>query len=503
MQTETPRPTLFEINTRVYLNELSKKLNKQVSFVDVPDSLLLDLANKGFDFIWFLGVWQIGAVGKNVSRTTKAWQESFRNCLPDLNQNDITGSPFAVQSYEVDSFLGGPESLAKLRKRMQAFNLKLCLDFVPNHTAIDNPWVVNNPDFYMQGSEVDLQAQPENYIKIKSKKEEQVFAYGRDPYFSGWPDTLQLNYFNSKFQTEMKAILKKIASQCDALRCDMAMLVISHVFKKTWGDRTALGNKNLVESDFWPNAINEVKSSNPEFKFIAEAYWELEWELQQQGFDYTYDKRLYDRLAHENAMVVNSHLQADWDYSQKMVRFLENHDEKRAAEVFFTEKQCAAAVITFFAPGLLFFHEGQFEGWKKHASVHLNRRPNEETTVSLLNFYASLLHSLKNPEIKTSSYQILHARQPYENDDSFKQFVCALRISKNGQANLAVVNYGPSQAQCFLPLPLPEINNKTVTLNDKLGPNNYEREGSKLTSEGLYLNMQPWGYHLFEISIQQ
>ncbi|MBY0327739.1 MAG: hypothetical protein K2Q30_12525, partial [Gemmataceae bacterium] len=181
MQTETPRPTLFEINTRVYLNELSKKLNKTASLDDVPDSLLLDLANKGFDFIWFLGVWQIGAVGKDVSRTTKAWQESFRNCLPDLNQNDITGSPFAVQSYEVDSILGGPESLAKLRKRMQAFNLKLCLDFVPNHTAIDNPWVVNNPDFYMQGSEVDLQAQPENYIKIKSKKEEQVFAYGRDP----------------------------------------------------------------------------------------------------------------------------------------------------------------------------------------------------------------------------------------------------------------------------------------------------------------------------------
>ena len=60
MQTETPRPSLFEINTRVYLNELSKKLNKQASFVDVPDSLLLDLANKGFDFIWFLGVWQIG-----------------------------------------------------------------------------------------------------------------------------------------------------------------------------------------------------------------------------------------------------------------------------------------------------------------------------------------------------------------------------------------------------------------------------------------------------------
>jgi hypothetical protein len=503
MPIEPPRPTLFEINTRVYLNELSKKLNKTASLDDVPDSLLLDLANKGFDFLWFLGVWQIGLAGKNVSRSTEAWQQSFRNCLPDLTQADITGSPFAIKGYEVDSILGGPEALARLRKRMQAFNLKLCLDFVPNHTALDHPWVETNPDFYMQGSEVDLQAQPENYIKIKSKKGEQVFAYGRDPYFSGWPDTLQLNYFNAKFQTEMKSVLKKIASQCDALRCDMAMLVLSHVFKKTWGTRTAHGNNNHSENDFWSSAIKEVKSLRPEFKFIAEAYWDLEWELQQQGFDYTYDKRLYDRLAHENAMVVNLHLQADWEYSQKMVRFLENHDEKRAADVFFTEKQCAAAVITFFAPGLLFFHEGQFEGWKKHASVHLNRRPEEKTSEALMSFYTALLISLKNPEIKTSAFHLLYAKQPYENDISFKQFVCALRISKNGKANLAIVNYGPSQAQCFLPLPLPEINNKTVTLNDKLSPNNYEREGSKLTSEGLYLNMQPWGYHLFEISIQQ
>jgi len=501
MQTETPRPTLFEINTRVYLNELGKNLNKQASLEDIPDSLLLDLSNKGFDFVWFLGVWQIGTAGKNVSRSTEAWQQSFLNCLPDLNQKDITGSPFAVQSYEVDSILGGPAALERLRKRMQGFSLKLCLDFVPNHTAIDNHWVETNPDFYMQGTEADLHAQPENYIKLKSTKGEQIFAYGRDPYFSGWPDTLQLNYFNAKFQTEMKTVLNKIASQCDALRCDMAMLVISHVFKKTWGTRTTLGNKYLSKSDFWPISIKEVKSSNPDFKFIAEAYWDLEWELQQQGFDYTYDKRLYDRLAHENAGVVNSHLQADWEYSRKMVRFLENHDEKRAAEVFFIEKQCAAAVITFFAPGLLFFHEGQFEGWKKQASVHLNRRPVEATTVSLVNFYSTLLNALKKPALKTSSFQILYARQAYENDVSFKQFVCELRTSKNEKANLIVVNYGPSQAQCFLPLPLPELNNIIVTLNDQLGPHNYQREGSKLISEGLYLNMPPWGYHLFEISI--
>jgi len=82
MPIETPRPTLFEINTRVYLNELGKRLNKTASLDDVPDLLLLDLATKGFDFIWFLGVWQIGLAGKNVSRSTEAWNKAFAIACP-------------------------------------------------------------------------------------------------------------------------------------------------------------------------------------------------------------------------------------------------------------------------------------------------------------------------------------------------------------------------------------------------------------------------------------
>lgn len=501
MEIESSRPALFEINTRAYLNELGIKLNKKATLDDIPDSLLLDLANKGFDFLWFLGVWQIGDTGRDISRSNQSWQQSFRDCLCDLSQKDISGSPFAIQSYKVDSILGGDDSLARLRNRMKGFNLKICLDFVPNHTAIDNPWVDTNPDFYVRGTEKDIENQPENYIKIKSKNGDQVFAHGRDPYFPGWPDTLQLNYFNSKFQQEMSSVLNKIASQCDALRCDMAMLVLSSVFKKTWGERSSFGNNDYSVKEFWPAAIQAVKSAIPGFIFIAEAYWDLEFELQQQGFDYTYDKRLYDRLCHENPDSIIPHLRADWEYNKKLVRFLENHDEERAAKVFSPEKQCAAALVTFFAPGLLFFHEGQIEGWKIHASIHLNRRPKEEKSDYLTSFYSKLLIALKNPEIKTSAYQVLNARQAFENDQSFRQFICALRIGSNGNISLAISNYGPSKAQCFLPLPVPNIKNKTVILKDELGHNKYDREGNKLTSEGLYLDMPAWGCHLFKIII--
>ncbi len=122
---------------------------------------------------------------------------------------------------------------------------------------------------------------------------------------------------------------------------------------------------------------------------MAEAYWDLEYRLQQQGFDYTYDKRLYDRLRAGQTGPVRGHLCADAEYQRKSVRFLENHDEPRAAAVFPLGQHRAAAVMTFFVPGLRFFHEGQLEGRRVHVSMHLGRRPVEPVTRSCRRFTGS------------------------------------------------------------------------------------------------------------------
>ena len=117
--------------------------------------------------------------------------------------------------------------------------------------------------------------------------------------------------------------LMKIAGQCDGVRCDMAMLVLPEVFERTWGIRA---------QPFWPKAIEpRSRRSIPDFRFMAEVYWDLEWTLQQQGFDYTYDKRLYDRLRDGHVRPVREHFSPGMDYQNKLIRFLENHDEPRAA----------------------------------------------------------------------------------------------------------------------------------------------------------------------------
>ena len=136
--------------------------------------------------------------------------------------------------------------------------------------------------------------------------------------------------------------LERIAGQCDGVRCDMAMLVLPEVFERTWGIRAEL---------FWPKATEAVRRKHPDFLFMAEVYWDMEWTMQQQGFDYAYDKRLYDRLREGHARPVREHFHAGLDYQNKLARFLENHDEPRAAATFSAEVHEAAAVITFLGPG--------------------------------------------------------------------------------------------------------------------------------------------------------
>jgi hypothetical protein len=180
-----------------------------------------------------------------------------------------------------------------------------------------------------------------------------ILAYGRDPNFPGWPDTLQLNYANPELQRARIDELVAIAGKCDGVRCDMAMLLLSEIFQRTWG---------VTPEPFWPKATAAVHAKYPGFTFMAEVYWDLEWTLQQQGFSYCYDKPLYDRLRDGDAAPIHGHLLAGLDYQDKLTRFLENHDEPRAAAEFPWPQHQAAAIITFLSPGLRFFHQGPVRG---------------------------------------------------------------------------------------------------------------------------------------------
>ncbi|MDR3418476.1 MAG: alpha-amylase family glycosyl hydrolase [Nevskia sp.] len=483
-------PSLYQINTRVWLTELSRALNRPATLDDIPDAELDRVAALGFDWVWLLSVWQIGAVGQRISRGNAEWRREFQDTLPDLREDDIAGSGFAITAYRVSQELGGDAALERLRKRLRARGLWLMLDFVPNHTAVDHPWVMEHPDYYVPATEAQLAQAPQNYIRVVTAQDERVLPYGRDPYFPGWSDTLQLDYSNPATQEAMIAELLKISGQCDGVRCDMAMLVLPDVFERTWGRRPL---------PFWPRATRRVREQVPGFCFMAEVYWDLEWTMMQQGFDYAYDKRLYDRLHEGHARPVREHLHAGADYQNKLARFMENHDEPRAAATFAPAMHEAAAIVTYLTPGLRFFHQGQFEGRRKRISPHLVRAPQEAVDSGLQRFYEGLLSVLRQSVVRHGQWHLLECVPAWDGNGSWDGFIAWIWQSPYGQRRLVTVNYAGNQGQCYVRLELPGLSGQRVVLKDLTGPAVYERDGGDLAARGFYLDLPAWGYHVFEL----
>lgn len=484
-------PTLYQINTRVWLTERSRSLSRPATLDDIADSELDRLAEMGFDWVWFLSVWQTGPAARQVSRSNPEWRREFQETLPDLCDNDIPGSGFAITGYTVHHDLGGDVALGRLRERLRQRGLKLMLDFVPNHMGLGHPWVEQYPQNFIRGSELDLARAPQNYTWVKRKAGDLLLAHGRDPYFSGWPDTLQLDYANPDTQEAMIGELVKIAGQCDGVRCDMAMLVLPDVFERTWGRRAPL---------FWPKATQRVRQRVPDFTFMAEVYWDLEWTLQQQGFDYAYDKRLYDRLREQHARPVREHFHAGLDYQDKLARFLENHDEPRAAATFPLQIHKAAAVITFLSPGLRFFHQGQFEGRTKRISPHLGRGPTEPTNQELQVFYKRLLALVRQPSLRDGDWQLLGCTPAWDGNWTHDCFLAFAWQGATGERFVVAVNYAANQSQCHVRLPFTDLGGKNWRLHDQLNSAAHDWHGDDLQSRGFFMDMAPWQASVFSIT---
>jgi len=484
-------PSLFQINTRVWLNRLSRKAGKPITLAEIDDATFDGFTEQGFDWIWLLSVWQTGPAGRAVSRGNRQWRAEFKALLPDLTEDDIAGSGFAITTYAVSEALGGNAALARFREKLTRRGIKLMLDFVPNHTAPDHPWVEAYPDYYVEGSEEALAASPENYLRVDTDRGPKILAYGRDPNFPGWPDTLQLNYANPELQKARIDELIAIAGKCDGVRSDMAMLLLPDIFQRTWG---------MTPEPFWPKAIPAVHARFPDFTFMAEVYWDLEWTLQQQGFAYCYDKRLYDRLRDGHAALVRGHLLAGLDYQDKLARFLENHDEPRAASEFPWPRHAAAAIITFLSPGLRFFHQGQFDGARLRIPTHLCRGPVELTNPDIAAFYARLLQVLKETSaFRDGAWSQIEPQPAWSDNWTSDDFIAYAWAGDDGSRYLVVVNYADNQAQCRLPLPFPEFRGKPMRLTDVMGTEVYDRDGSEIVDPGLYIDHTPWQYNVFEL----
>ncbi len=495
-------PLLYQVNTRVLVGETAAARGRPARLDDLPDDLFDRAAARGFGWIWMLGVWQTGLAGQQVARAP-ASRADLQHDLPDLRDADIVGSPYAIVSYDVHRDFGGDPALARLRARLHRRELRLLVDFIPNHVALDHPFVDAHPEFLIEGDDDDLRREPKNYVALQTARGRKIFAHGRDPNFPGWSDTLQLNYRHEGLRQAMLGELERVAKRADGVRCDMAMLLEPEVIARTWGERTRpRDGTSPIDRTFWPEAITRIRKRHPQFLFVAEAYWDLEWTLQEEGFDFTYDKRLYDRLRAGEARPVRQHLEAAPAFRDRALHFLENHDEPRAAALFPPDIHRAAAVTSFLVPGMRFFHEGEFEGRQAHTAIQLARRMAEKPDEALGAFYERLLACLHRPETHDGVWRLCACRAAWSGNATWDNFIAFTWQGQGAAAGgklLAAINYGPTRGQCYAEVALDDLPQGVLVLTDLLGDARYERDGRSLAREGLYLDLPAWGTHVFDV----
>jgi hypothetical protein len=452
---------LYEVHVRQWLAELGV-----ARLSDVPESELDALGSRGVELVWLMGVWQGGPRGAQIARTAEGLEASYRAALPDFGPADVACSPYAIADYRVSEEFGGPEALAQLRRRLASRGMKVILDFVVNHTGVDHHWIAEQPDLYVRDEHGNV-------------------VNGKDPYFPAWTDTAQLDLTNRATQARLRSVLASIAEQCDGVRCDMAMLALRATFKSIWHERVG-----EMDEELWPELITAARERHPAFLFLAEAYWGSEGELRALGFDYVYDKTLYDRLVHGNAGELRVHLSADVDWQRHTVRFLENHDEPRAASAMPPDRHRAAALLAATLPGMLLLYHGQLEGRRVRVPIQLRRGPAEPRDPELAAFYEKLLRLVPHPLLREGAWRLLDVRRAWDGNPTDANFV-AYELALGTHRAWVIVNFSPQQGQCVV-----SVQGGTADLHDLLDGARYRRD----VSGGLFVDLPPFGAHLFAVS---
>lgn len=487
-------PIVYEVNTRCWLRELSAKAGRTITLDAVPQSELDQWRRLGFTHIWLMGVWPTARQSFIFSRHP-AQLKHWRKLLPDLRIEDVAGSPYAIAGYDVPPDLGGEAGLAQFRGRLAAGGLKLLLDFVPNHTGLDHPWVAARPELFVHS----LEKKPGTF-RVSTARGPRWIAHGKDPFFPPWVDTAQLDYRNPAVHAAMADELASIARRCDGVRCDMAMLVLPDVFLRNWSSFSAASRP--PSQSFWASAIPAIKKAHPDFLFMAEAYWDLETRLLELGFDYAYDKRVLDLLvARHPPELQRCLLTRPPGFLQRATHFLENHDEPRIASRLSFAEHRAAALVAMGLPGMRLLHEGQLEGAVARASVHLTRRPVEPPQAEIAAFYQRLLQTLQGTAVGRGRSELIEPRPAWAGNPTHQNFILVLWQSSPMQFDLVVVNLAPHSSQCYAPLSIKGLARHHWLLVDLLGGERHTRDGRELRHRGLYLDLPAHGAQLFRIGV--
>ncbi len=486
-------PRLLEINARIWI----RRFGQDFTLASVPDDQITRWKELGFDMIWLMGVWDNNKDVINEYCFEPELISSYNSALKDWHKDDIIGSPYSIDRYEINPLLGTREDLLSFKKRLNNAGISLILDFVCNHFSAKSSLIWSNKEIFLTADEFIFKNDPYTFYPSPANSKEYL-AHGRDPLFPPWKDTAQINFYSREARNYLTSVLIDLTDLCDGVRCDMAMLPLNNIFYNTWIGVLKKYGFEKPEKEFWEEAIAQVKIKRNDFIFIAETYWDLEWQLQNLGFDFTYDKRLTDRLAAGTIHSIKEHLQAEKVYQEKSVRFLENHDEDRAIVKLGRERSIAAAVVISTIPGITFYFDGQCEGKKVKLPVQLGREPEEKQDEKIKEFYRNLFRITKADIFRNGTWKLLETSPVADSDLSYENLL-AWEWRLENELRIIVVNYNHSTSRCRLKFNI-QSKSDDIVLTDLLNNVTYKRSVKEISEKGLFVELKTFNSHIFSFN---
>ncbi|MBL8063170.1 MAG: alpha-amylase [Anaerolineales bacterium] len=410
-----PRLVLMAKNTYVWLDQLSKKYQREIKNLnDIPDEELDLLASRGFTGLWLIGLWERSRASQRIKQR--------------MGQQDAVASAYSLHSYDIANDLGGWGALENLRARAWSRGIRLSADMVPNHMGIDSNWVAEHPEWFLS-----LQYPPYPSYSFRSENlsdDLRVGIYLEDHYYNKtdaavvfqrrdlqtgdlryiyhgndgtsfpWNDTAQLDYSKPEVREAVIQVILHVARNFPVIRFDAAMTLAKKHIQRLWFPEPGAGGAipsrsqfgmtkpefdEKIPVEFWREVVDRVAAEVPDTLLLAEAFWLMEgYFVRTLGMHRVYNSAFMHMLRDEDnakyRMAIKNTLEFDPQILKRYVNFMNNPDEKTAVEQFGKgDKYFGICTVLSTLPGLPMFGHGQVEGFSEKYGMEFRRPKWEET----------------------------------------------------------------------------------------------------------------------------